>query len=547
MKSLILMFLSLLIGIHVWGSATENKKLGNLIKIDSLFEREKTEIKTLGMELIDKKDYSILYVVPIETENGNQETEFINGVKRLKFRELNDVELKQFAPLIRYIETSVVISKALELRTRAREYAALFNGGRLLVEDAPDDPYYIILKASENSLEVKADKAIVYKTKGPAAFSEVMLLVSGLGPVPFEKFIQIPFLAETIVAHELIHCVQAESIGSEQFLKTALTSSSMNALSHKVHVLTDPTRAFIEGFAIGFEKIGGHLFNVDFQKIYDDFVANGSKDFTPEEFEFLKEMVMPEELRRQLWLNNGVFAPLTTIHRTDSIFEYPRDILNSEGIVGSTIYNLLINSKIKFVYAKTIATLIKGKPSTLEDFVQQFGKEFPDNKNEISTLFVKQTMGVTRNADLYPLFKTYLKIKSEENSDVASIDKAKNNYEKSLITELQLLPYDSVLNSLLNKPLLINTKHLGVHYPPFSINLNQDSRIVLKMILQDMVEHYETIGLHGMVDGFKNQIDAEVGQIVHRRESLSNLNSINDLAGFISDDLLSIFSKNQMN
>lgn len=495
--------------------------------------------------LAGNPEYKIQFISADLTPDGKPKEEVINGVKRLVFHELTAAEEHTYAPVINRIKSSEVIKKALELRWNAREYKAILSGGKLAVEDAASDPFYVVLHWNTNTLEAKADKSVIYSRDGGTKFSSVSLIVTGLGPVPFEKFIRIPFISDTIIMHELMHCMQIEATGSEQFTANMMRATSMQTIAHKVHLLTDPDRSFVEGFAESFERIGGRLVNVDFQKIYDDFVAAGPSDLNQEQFDFLKDKIMTEELHRQLWIRDNYFGGFDDLNSTSSMFHYPRDLLNSEGVVATVLYNFMTNAKIASVYPKLVTTIIKHQPADLVEFFESFGKEFPDDRNEAFEVYIQQTLGVTRNANTYDMFRTWRKLEDATSRSEEALQ-AKQLYTDAIDTETMLIQYEPVLNSLLNRPLRINTKDLGKHYPPFWINLNQESELVLTMIFKDMVDHYESIKLPQLVADFKGKEQAQTNAIIARREALHNLSSIEDLNGVVTPSLMQILRSNVM-
>lgn len=490
-------------------------------------------------------NYSIKFVLADIGPNGLPKKETINGVSRLVFRELSEDDEQKYAKPIQRVKDSLVIRKGLELRSLARDYKSILSNGRLSVEDGPADPFYIVLRWNVNTLEAKADQSIVYSRDGSVKFSSVSLIVTGLGPVPFDKLTGIPFISDTIINHELMHCMQIESTGSDEFIANAMRSSSINALAHKINLQTDPTLAFIEGFAESFERIGGSLVNVNFKKIYDDFVANGPGELSSEQFEFVRDKIMSEELRRQTWIRSGYFGGFDDLHLDSALFHYPRDILNSEGVVANALYNFLSSPEIPSVFPKLVTTLIKRRPATLVDFFEGFAAEFPGDRALSNAMYIRQTLGVTRNASTFPLFKTW-RLEQSSGPDTPAAKLAKQRFEDTIDVEVEVAEYEPILNSLFNKPLKINTKDLGKHYPPFSVDLNQDSEQVLLMVFEDLVAHYEKIGLSAAVKGFKGKEKTQVDAIIARREALYNLTSLAELEGFVHIDLIKILRANAM-
>lgn len=491
-------------------------------------------------------EYSIKFIAAELDGNGKPKKEVINGTNRLAFRELTDSETKSFESIIQLFKNSQVIKKALELRWEARSYTSILSAGKLGVEDRASDPFYVVLGWSENTLEASPDPAVIYSGDAGPIFSSVRLIVTGLGPVPFSSLTSIPFISETIIMHEIMHCVQFETMGSEQLINAQMASTSMNVQAHKIYLQTDMPRAFMEGFAEAFERIAGELVKVDFKKIFDDFVAAGPGTLSLEQFEFLRDKILAEELRRQAWIREDYFGAFDFIGQSGSVVKYGRDILNSEGVVATTLYNFLMHSDVNSVYSKMIATIVKNHPSTLVDFFTAFGKEFPDDRNIASAVFIRQTLGVTRNPLTMNLFKSWRESIVGSASSSTVVTQAKQRYDDAIGKEVALLRYDPVLNSLLNKPLKINTKDLGRHYPPFSIDLNQDSLVVLTMIIKDTVAHYEEIGMESVVKDIKGREDAQAQAIINQREALHNLGSLNDLDGILDANFLKILRSNFM-
>lgn len=490
-------------------------------------------------------NYSIKFVAADIGPTGRPKKEIINGVSRLVYREISEADEQTYAKVIQHVKESPVIRKALELRSLARDYKSILSGGSLSVEDSPADPFYLVLRWHVNTLEAKADRSVIYSRDGSIKFSSVSLIVTGLGPVPFTRLTDISFISDTIINHELMHCVQIESTGSDEFTANAMRSSSINVLAHKIHLQTDPTLAFIEGFAESFERIGGRLINVNFKKIFDDFVAAGPGELSQEQFEFLRDKIMAEELRRQTLIRDGYFGGFDDLHISSALFRYPRDVLNSEGVVANTLYNFLSNTDIPAVFPKLVTTLIKRHPATLVEFFEGFAAEFPGDREVSNAIYIRQTLGVTRNALTFPLFKAWRREQSA-GADAPAAKLAKQRFDNTMDAEVQMAEYEPVLNSLLNKPLKINTKDLGKHYPPFWVDLNQDSELVLTMVFEDLVAHYEEIGLSTAVKGFKGKEKVQADAIIARREALYNLSSVNELDGFVHVDLVNILRANAM-
>jgi hypothetical protein len=501
--------------------------------------------KILG-GLSDTPEYSVKFVAADLTDEGFPKTEEINGVSRLVFRELSPDELLTYEPVVERISNSEVIQKALELRWEARSYKSILSGGKLSIEDSPSDPFYVVLKWSHNTLEASADHAVIYSRDGQTKFSSVSLIVTGLGPIAFADLMSIPFVSDAIMMHEIMHCTQIEATGPDQFQAGLMASSSMNVLPHKIHVLTDLPRAFAEGFAESFERIGGRLVNVDFQDIYDNFVAAGPGNMAHEDFEFLRTRIMAEELRRQSWIRDDYFGAFDNLTDAEAFIHYPRDLLNSEGVVATALFNLMMNSGISAVYPKLITTIVKHNPATLVDFFLAFGEEFPGDRAAASKVFVRQTLGVTRNPMTFDLFKNWRQTVAASDRTDSSAQVAWDRYSDAIETEVGLLTYEPVLNSLLNHSIKINTKDLSTHYPPFSIDLNQDTEMVLTMVFQDIANHYEEIGMASRVAGFRESTAVQAQAVISRREELHNLESLNDLSGYVDPDLLDVLRSNLM-
>lgn len=143
------------------------------------------------------------------------------------------------------------------------------------------------------------------------------------------------------------------------------------------------------------------------------------------------------------------------------------------------------------------------------------------------------------------MFRTWRTLENATSGSKEALQ-AKQLYKDAIDTETTLIQYEPTLNSLLNKPLRINTKDLGKHYPPFWINLNQDSDLVLTMIFKDIVDHYESIKLPQLVADFKEKEQVQANAIIAKRETLHKLSSIEDLNGVVTPGLMQILRSNVM-
>lgn len=487
---------------------------------------------------LGQDEFSVTFLKLSLDDSAATKTQRVNGVDRVVYTELNEGEKDEYKDVIEYITTNENIKESFRLRYQAREYYALSHQGKLKVDDKLEDPFYIVLKDKGNSLHANPEKSIIYFGNGDIRLSEINLVVSGLGPVSIKEFIKVPFITDEILMHENFHCVQVEQMGVKTFNDTAMKSSSMNFHNHELRVLTDVHRSYFEGFAIAFERYTADIAGTDINEVYLNFLKNGESYFSEDDFSFIKNRVFHKVLARQTWVRKGLYLPLEQLNNADTLFQYPRDILNSEGIVANTIYNLLISSNIKSIFPKLMQTLSTYEPQTLVEVFSKMSDAFPDDRQKIHKVYLEQTLAVTTNSDVFPLYKEYL---NEQTQDSFRF------YTVAIESEIETSKYTLSLNTLLKKPLLINTKHLGFHYPPFAIDLNQETEAVLLGGFVDMINHYNSIGLGDLVLDLADDIKGQVKNIIAYRERVGNINSLTDLEGHIEPSFLNLLSKNVVN
>jgi len=195
-----------------------------------------------------------------------------------------------------------------------------------------------------------------------------------------------------VVGHEVAHEIMADMYGKD-FMKINRISSG-----HGTYDITDLGVAYIEGWAEAFEALYG-INNPRLKK-------KDMEKYLISEFIFERQDPIRQEM--VVWL-----YPYVNERKKEGSLKNGSQMMSTEGVVAGIFYDILTSRTINAPFEKCVKTMVTSKPANFMEFVREYVKLFPEDKNTLYRIILESTRYVVMSKDAGLLYRKYYTSKME--------------------------------------------------------------------------------------------------------------------------------------
>ncbi|MBF0547419.1 MAG: hypothetical protein HQM08_23460 [Candidatus Riflebacteria bacterium] len=463
----------------------------------------------------------LVFVTPFPADPNVQPTSLSqvkilgDSARVLTFRAIPPGENPQVDQIKKALEGSPAIKKALELWDLARK-AAPAPCQDWIISDGPI-PVWLIQGASQNvGPAISTLIPVNIQNQGKSINSSQIILLDGL-KTPQNKIISVQEMLKTglliqMFCHEIFHGIMAD-LYRERFLAFNIMAQFLGG-PHDLPLESDPYIAFKEGFAEASELWFSRLFKDEFA--LKQGIQGVSNDSLALALRLSKKRLQMLEYNRCIFSSNGTIK--------DGSLKSGNTDLSTEGVIGSLMYTLIANAKLRNPMGSIFSVFANNAPTNFFEFAKELMANVPENAPTIRRILLEYTCYTIYSPEAAGLYEKYYLAKKAflmGKLDRDGYYKARTAWNQWKNEQVQKTNQGIPVNDAVPQPMIVITKE------GYSVDLNDEDTGRLAW-------HLEAFMPDSSTDKSK-MAELYAGQIVQKRKEIRVFESIKQLEGVIPD------------